>query len=70
MPRAYSLLIAFVPEDKHEPLQFSDDSVHVEICNNVFGEPTEFGTVLQAMSAYIQALIKDEIMKGSSDHAS
>ena len=70
MTRAYILIVAVIPEDEQDQMRFSDGSIHVKIASQIYGEPMECAAMLQNMSADIQTSIKEEIMKGSSDHAS
>lgn len=63
MPRNYAMLIVLVPED--EQVQFSDGSIHVQICTQIHGEPMECAAMLQNMAADVMTSIKNEIAKGS-----
>lgn len=62
MSRNYAMLIVLVPED--EEAQFSNGSMHVQICTQIHGEPMECAAMLQNMAADVMTSIKNEIAKG------
>lgn len=64
MSRNYAMLIMLVPEDEQDQTQFSDGSMHVQICTQIHGEPMECAAMLQNMAADVMTSIKNEIAKG------
>ena len=63
--RNYAMLIVLVPEDEIGP-EFSDGTMHVQICTQIRGEVMECAAMLHNMAADIMASIKEEISKGNS----
>jgi hypothetical protein len=63
MPRNYAMLIVLVPEDELGP-EFSDGTMHVQICTHIHGTPLECAAMLQNMAADVMTSIKNEIAKG------